>query len=313
MNVNDTKHSIFEYQGSDEMIDQIEGRCVKTFIAVLEHKSLSKAAEALGYVQSTVTNHIQALERACDKKLFHRLPRGVEATEAGIEFSHYAYQFLQLGTALSEAMNAHALPRGTVKVRVLESFCVTYMPAVFAPFFEQYPDVKLDLSTGFFRETLDALLDRRIDLGIVPHDPNREDVLFHPLLEEELVFIATPSLAKQFLNSANKLEERVIGFGNRCIYQSMAYEVLEELGIQKYSSLEYASLEMIKQTVMNGMGIALVPRINVESELQANKLTLLPIQKKVAVTHGMIELKGRESTAAIRAVKQSFIQHFKQK
>jgi DNA-binding transcriptional LysR family regulator len=292
------------------MIDLWEGRSIKTFIAVFEHKSLSKAADTLGYVQSTVTHHIQALERACNKKLFNRLPRGVEATEAGLEFSYFAYQFMQLGQAADEAMQSHHAPRGTVKLKVLESFCVSYLPALFSPFFTNYPEVQLELTTGFYKETLDALLERRIDLGIVPCDPEREDVVFHPLLEEELVFIATPSLAKQFHSTEHDLKERVISFGSRCIYQSMAHELLQELGIQRYSSLEYASLEMIKQTVMNGLGIALVPRINVELEVQAGKLTLLPLQKKVTVTHGLIELKGREPTAAIRALKQSIVERF---
>ncbi|MCY9656119.1 LysR family transcriptional regulator, partial [Paenibacillus thiaminolyticus] len=56
------------------MIELLEGRVMKTFIAVMEEKSFSRAAERLGYVQSTVTTHIQSLEQACKQKLFHRLP-----------------------------------------------------------------------------------------------------------------------------------------------------------------------------------------------------------------------------------------------
>ncbi|MDF2964611.1 MAG: transcriptional regulator, LysR family [Paenibacillus sp.] len=159
------------------MIDQIEGKWFKTFAAVYEHKSISKAAEQLGYVQSTLTTHIQLLERACGRRLFNRLPRGVEPTEAGIELSYFVNQFLELGEAMNEALQTDTEPKGVVKLQVLESFCVSYMPAVFARFFEQFPQVQLELSTGFYKDTLEALLERRIHLGIVPKDPEREDVI----------------------------------------------------------------------------------------------------------------------------------------
>jgi LysR family transcriptional regulator, cell division regulator len=104
------------------VIELLEGRFFKTFIAVIEEKSFSRAADKLGYVQSTVTSHIQLLEQACKQKLFHRLSRGVKPTEAGEKFLKYAYQFIHLGTSIEEAMNELEQPGGTVHLRMQESF-----------------------------------------------------------------------------------------------------------------------------------------------------------------------------------------------
>ncbi|NOU97053.1 LysR family transcriptional regulator [Paenibacillus sp. LMG 31456] len=293
------------------MIDQIEGKWFKSFAAVYEHKSISKAAEQLGYVQSTLTTHIQLLERACGRKLFNRLPRGVEPTEAGVELSHYANQFLQLGEAMNEALQSHTVAKGTVKLQVLESFCVSYMPSVFELFFEQFPLVQLELTTGFYKDTLEALLERRIHMGIVPKNPERDDIDFHPLIAEELIFIAAPALSGQLGAVGLSEERRVIGFGSRCIYQSLAHEaMMQEWGTQPYKSLEYASLEMIKQTVMSGQGIALVPKIAVEAELQSGRLVRVQMKNPIFVTHGIIAWKDKEETAATKALKQTILNRF---
>ena len=86
------------------MLDKLDGRVIQTFIAVFEEKSISRAAERLGYVQSTVTIQLRALEEAFGERLFDRLPRGVEPTEAGVKAAPYFYRFIQLGEVMQEAM-----------------------------------------------------------------------------------------------------------------------------------------------------------------------------------------------------------------
>jgi DNA-binding transcriptional LysR family regulator len=136
-------------------------------------------------------------------------------------------------------------------------------------------------------------------------------VEFLPLVEEELVFIAAPELSAQMENGGFGQDRRLIGFGSRCIYQSIARDVLmREWGIPQYKSLEYASLEMMKQTVMNGLGVALVPKVAVEQELQAGRLDLLKLKDKVFVTHGLITWKDKEHTSAVKALKQTVLDKF---
>lgn len=62
------------------MIELLEGKFLKPSSPSWKKKNFSRAADRLGYVQSTVTSHIQLLEQACGQRLFHRLSRGVKPT-----------------------------------------------------------------------------------------------------------------------------------------------------------------------------------------------------------------------------------------
>ncbi|MDF2660734.1 MAG: LysR family transcriptional regulator [Paenibacillus sp.] len=293
------------------MIEMLEGRFFKTFVTVVQERSFSRAAEKLGYVQSTVTAHIRQLEQASGKKLFNRLARGVEPTEAGEEMAKFASQFVQLGASLAEAMNRLEEPRGTVCLRALESFCVTRLPLFFGSFFATYPNIRLQLETGFFRDVVDSVAHHRADLGIVSQHPGRADLVFYPLQEERLVVVASPELGDLYdaagwegLSGA-----RVVGFGSRCVYQTAAGELFSAKGLMAKDALEFASLEMIKQTVSCGLGVALLPEIGVLEEVRTGVLRVLPAEP-VVLTHGLIERSGREPNAAARRLRQSLLEFF---
>ena len=73
-------------------------------------------------------------------------------------------------SAMSVEMSTQNVTSGSVKLQVLESFCVSYLLGFFSRFFESYPQVRLDLSTGFYKDTLKSLLERQIQIGIVAQD-----------------------------------------------------------------------------------------------------------------------------------------------
>lgn len=137
-------------------LERLDGRSLITFLTVLEAGSISRAAERLGYVQSTVTSQIQQLEQSCGRRLFHRRPRGVIPTEAGETLAVYVREFLHLGQLLEEALGSFDEPRGVVRVRALESFCVTRLSDFLHDFFTEFPGITLHLETGFKRISLNG-------------------------------------------------------------------------------------------------------------------------------------------------------------
>jgi DNA-binding transcriptional LysR family regulator len=295
------------------MIEQLDGRCMKTFIAVLEEQSFSKAAIRLGYVQSTVTAHIKQLEEMTGKQLFRRMPRGVEPTEAGREVAPFAYQFMKIGASLQEMLSDMEEPKGTVRIRALESFCVSYLPSLLPPFFTQFPHIQLHLETGFHRDITEDVAAYRVDLGIVPLDPKRRDLEFYPLVHDDLVWVAAPDLADRLSQDGPEAigREQVIGFGNRCVYQTYALDLLRKKSSAPVMLLEFDSLEMIKQTVRCGMGLALLPVSTVSSELKDRKLAAVSSEPSIPLTHGLIVAKGRELTAPAKIWRDYLLTHFR--
>lgn len=291
------------------MIELLEGRFIKTFIVVMEEKSFSRAADKLGYVQSTVTTHIQLLEQVCKQKLFHRLSRGVKPTAAGEKLLKYAYQFVQLGVTIEDAMNEMEQPRGTVYLRMQESFFLTRFSSFMQHFGKEYPEVKLRISSGFHQDILDQVLEHAIDFGILPRDPKRNDIVFYPLVEEKLIFIASNTLMTDVeTEGVSRLNKEIlISFGSICVYHTHASKALKEAGIQVKDAIELPSLEMIKQSVACGIGFALVPEVAVQHELDAGTFKVLPLCPESYSMHGLIVHKNRELSHPARLVKSELI------
>jgi DNA-binding transcriptional LysR family regulator len=323
------------------MLEQLEGRCLLTFLAVLEEGSFSRAAERLGYVQSTVTAHIRQLEEACGKKLFNRLPRGVEPTAAGLEAAGFARRFVQLGEALSESMASLDEPRGNVRVQALEAFCTAHMTPVLEPFARRYPRIRLQLESGILQEIADAVASGRVELGLVPADPGRGELLFTPLCEERLVWVGSPQLAQRWREAGWDAlgSERVIGFGGRCLFHTLAEQQLHGLA-QSYGArytaapMVFASAEMIRQAVRCGLGFTLLPESAVAADLAAGALAELPLpsfsparadggssaaaaapapapRDPLLLTHGLIRARGRELATPARLFAEATLQHFR--
>ncbi|MCG7379802.1 LysR family transcriptional regulator [Paenibacillus sp. ACRSA] len=276
------------------MLENLEGRSLLTFLAVLEEGNFSRAAEKLGYVQSTVTSQIQLLEQSCNQKLFHRLPRGVKLTEAGEQFALYARKFVQLGHSLEEALENLDHPRGTLRLGSLESFLVTRMSNFMHSFFKEYTEIHLLLETGFQADIVEQVQSHVIDFGIVPMNPKKEDLIFEPLIEEQMIVVASKNLAHLIENEGweNTSGIQMIGFGSRCVYHTEGLKLLSEMGLpSEIRSTGFASSELVRQVVTCGLGVALVPKIMMAQELAEGSVISLPLPRQVTFVHGIVRHK----------------------
>ncbi|SDE37619.1 DNA-binding transcriptional regulator, LysR family [Paenibacillus sp. UNCCL117] len=277
------------------MLDRLEGRFFRTFIAVLEEGGIGRAAEKLGYVQSTVTTQIRLLEESVGQRLFDRLPRGVEPTEAGRRLASYAYRFLELGTELEAGMTDEREPRGTVRLRALESFAAAFLWEPLQAFMARYGQVEVQLDCGFQSDTIEALRERRIELGLIPGDPGLADIEFLPIADDELIWVAAPAQAARLAadGSAAVGSLRLIGFGPRCAYTAEAEASLARMGAAVSMRAEFASLEMIVQAVRSGWGLAFIPRSSVRPELAAGELAVCAGLGGKSFSHGLVRLKRK--------------------
>ncbi len=295
------------------MLESLEGRSLLTFLTVLEEGNFSRAAEKLGYVQSTVTSQIQLLEQSCNQKLFHRLPRGVKPTEAGEKLASYARKFVQLGQLLEEELENLDRPRGTIRLGSLESFLVTRMPDLMHSFFTEYTEIDLLLETGFQADIVEQVQSHALDFGIVPMDPKREDLIFEPLIEEEMIVVASKNLVHLMENDdwKNSSGVQMIGFGSRCVYHTEGLKLLSEMGFPpEIRSTGFASTELVRQVVTCGLGIALVPKISMVQELAAGHVISLPLPRPVTFVHGIIRHKKRILNTPSKVFYRALIEYF---
>ncbi|PWW05141.1 DNA-binding transcriptional LysR family regulator [Paenibacillus cellulosilyticus] len=271
------------------MLSEWDGRSIRTFQAVMEERSFSRAADKLGYVQSTVTTHIAQLEKASGRRLFDRLPRGVEPTDAGMALARFAEQFAALSQALADELQRTEHPSGVLRIRALESYCVARLPRILAQYAERYEAVELQLSTGFMNDICERVLDGRDELGIVPRDPMHEGLIFTPIVQEQMVWVSATT------DRANRSRKRAyISYGNQCYYHGVGEQLLREAGYTEMAHLRYPSVELIKRMVQSGYGISLLPLVNVTDEIRAGQLIKLALPVPEPIEHGFIQLRGKQ-------------------
>lgn len=136
----------------------------RSFIAVVEERSLSRAARALQLTQPTVGRHIDLLEQAVGSALFLRAPQGMTLTDLGRELLPEARAMAAAAAALERTASApHDARHGVVRLTASEVVGTEVLPGVLAPLLAAHPGLELELALSNRNEDL---LRREADLAV---------------------------------------------------------------------------------------------------------------------------------------------------
>jgi len=257
----------------------MELKNLHTFINVAEDGSFTKAASRLGYAQSSITAQIQSLEAELGVLLFDRLGKRIVMTEAGRRLLPHAKEMVQMHGVIKESIQLDDKPTGTLTIGAPESLTAFRLPAVIREYKQLYPQVKMILKPGVCTEMKELARAGEVDLAIllqpVHEDP---DFVIIPLVEEQMALIAAPDhrLAAAPAVTPEDLREEVILYTETgCTYREVFERELKDSGVTPEAGLEFYSMEAIKNCVMLGLGLALVPLITVQREIAEGKLRRL--------------------------------------
>jgi len=178
----------------------MEFRQLKTFIVTARHLSITKAANELGYAQSSVSGHIQMLEEELATMLFERLGRRIKLTKDGEHLRVYAEQILKLSDEAKDGVASAVTPKGALTIGTPESLCVHRLPELFQEFRERYPKVEINFLLSSSHDLRIQLRKNTIDLAFFLARPYTDsDLISQVLFEEPMAVVAAPShpLAKK--------------------------------------------------------------------------------------------------------------------
>jgi DNA-binding transcriptional LysR family regulator len=268
----------------------MELRELIAFREVARQRSFSQAAARLGYVQSTISAQVQSLERDLGASLFDRLGRSVSLTDAGRALLPHAERMLELSSS-AEAAVAQAVARdgelvGSISVSAPESLLTYRLPAVLSRFRKLAPGVRMDLRPtpiGRLRgATRRGLASGVVDVAFVLDTPLRiPGFCAEQLLREDISVIAAPGhrLAAQKRTAPADLDGEVVLLpeapDSGCAYRGQFERQLADRHVSPRDSLEFASIETVKQCVVAGMGVAALPSVAVEADVAAGNLVRL--------------------------------------
>lgn len=168
----------------------MELRLIRSFVTVAETGHIGRAASLLHVSQPPLTRQIQQLERQMRVQLFRRTPRGVELTDAGAIFLEDARNLLQLADVARErAQRASLGELGRFDLGIVGSAIFDSIPKILLAFRQEYPDVHLVLHAMKRCEQIEALRQRRINVGFTRYLHDAPDLVATKIFGEPL-FIA---------------------------------------------------------------------------------------------------------------------------
>ncbi|WP_456483908.1 selenium metabolism-associated LysR family transcriptional regulator [Methanopyrus kandleri] len=239
----------------------------RTFREVVRQKSFSKAAEALGITQGTVSNQIASLERFFDARLFVRTPEGVELTEEGeiaLEAIETALDAVERAKDKIAAVSKE--PSGKVRVSTSTVPGGYLLPGSVKEFRSEYPKVDVIIRVCDSREATEHVLSGDADVAIVGTDAfvTRKSVEVVPIASDELVVILPPDheLADVMEVSIDDIVgepyvNRESGSGTRREVEK--YLKSHGLGFEDFKIVEeVGSTEAVITSVSQGAGISII-------------------------------------------------------
>ncbi|WP_168122579.1 LysR family transcriptional regulator [Paenibacillus sp. HB172176] len=260
----------------------MELRQLNTFRTVASTLNFTRAAEALNYVPSNVTMQIKALEDELGVRLFDRLGKQLALTTAGKRFLTHIRDVLdKLDEAYSVVHDTENLS-GTLTISANEVICAYRLPAVFQQFRSRHPNVRLIFRSVPNQELKQSLFEGTSDIVYMLDEPVRSSALtVEPLLEETFRLFTAPDhpLAKRTKLQLEDFHGEVFLTNEKgCPYRTMFDRSFEKEGIDSITYLEFQSAEALKQCAISGIGIAFLPDIVTEAEVERGELVALPWQ-----------------------------------
>ena len=284
----------------------MEIRQLKTFITIVKLGSFSQAAQFLGYTQSTLTTHIQLLEKELDTVLFERFGHQLMLTTDGERLYEYAEQITKLSDDAKNEFDNFAVPRGPIVIGMPESLGLYYLTDVLKEYVALYPDVDLKLKFGIASDFRNLLRKNMMDLAFFLEKNIQDTDLKGELLwAEPVVMVSSPRhrLAAQKQVKAKDLQGQTFVFTDSGSNYRMALEeIMNKAEVQPRTVLEIGQIEIIKQFVISNLGIAILPLVAAKAEIAAGLLAALPWQGRDLTTNTfLVYHKEKWHSHAIRA------------
>lgn len=284
----------------------MEIRQLRSFRTVANLLSFNKAADRLNYAQSSISAQIQALEEELGVQLFDRLGRRVQLTETGTQLLHYAHKILDLVDEVHSEMAGEKEPQGALTVRIPETFGVHRLPPVIKEFQALFPKVQLQFITctqeGLEKDLRKGLTDLAF---LLAESIQAADLLVETVGFESVVVVAGPNhplAAKSTVFTRELAAETLLLSKVDCSYRRIFEQILEQDGAGPLRRLQTYSVEVIKRSVMAGVGIAVLPEIAVAAEVAQKKLVILPWSEgKIEVATLMIWYRDRWISPTLKA------------
>ncbi len=294
---------------------------LRTFLEVSRLKSFSRAAQKLLRTQPAISAQIRSLEQEVGARLFDRDGGKVTFTAAGRLFEPFAeYCMERQRHILLAVAEQERSPRGELTISANEATHLYVLPQVFAHFRRQYPRVMLGVVRAERLKTLESVINREVDFGVVSLPVRDARLTVETIHRDELALVAPkghPLLGHGTARGTVPIREAA-KYPLLLPTHGRRREQLDELfrvnDISPRVAMELESSEMLKRYVSVGLGLGFLPRTNVAEEERSGTLCLLSLEGvRLARDLGLIFRKDRELSRAAQEFLEIATQGFRKR
>lgn len=290
---------------------------LESFTLIIESRSFSQAAKKLFLTQPTISSHISLLEKELNTQLLIRTTKDVYPTEDGKKLYTYAKQILNLQSTIfqefnvkSEESNLLTLGASTIPEQYI-------LPEVLPKYIRKNKS-ELKILQGDSSEVINKIINKEVEVGLVGTEIENSSLIFESFYKDKLVIIAPVTdkyikMKEEGFHVKDLLKEPIImreeGSGTR--KEIREFLKAHNFDINKLNVIATLnSIEAIKKSVRNNMGISIVSNLAVEDFAKDNKVLVFEF-KEMNMYRNLYIVRNKEmymSKCALKFIK--FIREF---
>src|ERR1043165_4725843 len=255
---------------------------LEVFLSVAREKSFSRSAEALHRTQPAVSQAVRRLERELGEPLFDRSSKDGTLTAAGKVLFDFAQQMMNLRqhahSAIRELRDLH---RGKLTLSANEYTVMGLLPLI-PTFRARHPHIKIEVKRSLASRIPSEILGRDAEIGVVTFKPSDGSISSMPVISDQLALIVAPEhplAARETVSVRGLGAETFIAHNVPSPYRERVIKTFEKHRTPLNISMEMPTLEAIKRMVEDRMGVALVPRLTAQTEIERGLLVGLTVKE----------------------------------
>jgi DNA-binding transcriptional LysR family regulator len=263
-------------------------RALRVFVAVVETGSLTDAARRLNIAPSTVSKHISALEARVRGQLIVRSTKQIHVTELGQRFNARCQTIIrEVEGAELEVHDYNAEPQGLLRLSAAPVFAIKHLAPMIARFVSKHPKVSVDLD---LTNTEEDLVANGIDAALRISSKLDDNLVAVKLAPNVRVYCAAPSYLARYGQPASVTE---LVNHNCLIINSVSQSsvwpmrrddgVIEQIAVS--GNFKCNNGDMLRQALLQGMGIGHLARFMVHDHLTSGDLVELFPESRVIASY----------------------------
>lgn len=285
---------------------------LKVFLAVASEKSFSRAAEKMLRTQPAISLAVQRLESDIGEKLIDRSSAPPILTDAGRIVVEYARRFenleAEMQNALAELRDNSA---GRLIIGANESTSL-YLLQHIESYRRMYPKIKVQVRRSLSSKIPTQLQDGDLELGVISYDPDDTRLISKVIFTDHLAFVVSPQhrFAKRQTVSITELGmETFIAHNVLSPYREVVLREFQRHRVPLNMEVEMPTVETIRKLVQRNEGVAFLPRMCVEQEIEQKllreiKVPELSVDRKIRLVYPAKRALSHAARAFLDVVKE---------